>query len=175
MTSKNIIRIKDYKSPYGILRLGSFENKLCLCIWMTDKHKEYKSIRLKKLLNAEFEYGTTEILEQATVQLNEFFNKKRKGFNLPYLFSGTCFQLKVWNAILKIPYGKTVSYSSLAQQIGNPKAVRAIANANRANPIVVFVPCHRVIGSNNSMTGYNGGTEIKKQLLDLEKSDSCLI
>ena len=87
---------------------------------------------------------------------------------MPLLFVGTDFQKAVWNELLKIPFGKTVSYGEMALRIGMPKAVRAVANANGANSISIFAPCHRVIGSDRSLTGYGGGLSAKKFLLELE-------
>mgnify|MGYP003589902639 CR=1 FL=1 len=102
-------------------------------------------------------------------QLKEYFDGKRMVFDLPIAPEGTPFQLKVWQALQLIPYGELISYKSIAQTIGNPKAVRAVGGANRKNPIPIIVPCHRVIGSDNSLTGYGGGLEIKKRLIDLER------
>jgi methylated-DNA-[protein]-cysteine S-methyltransferase len=120
------------------------------------------------MLCAEFEVGTSEVIEKAARQLDEFFAGKRKEFDLPLLFVGTDFQKAVWNELLKIPFGKTVSYGEMALRIGMPKAVRAVANANGANSISIFAPCHRVIGSDRSLTGYGGGLSAKKFLLELE-------
>ena len=120
------------------------------------------------MLCAEFEVGTSEVIEKAVRQLDEFFAGKRKEFDLPLLFVGTDFQKAVWNELLKIPFGKTVSYGEMALRIGMPKAVRAVANANGANSISIFAPCHRVIGSDRSLTGYGGGLSAKKFLLELE-------
>ena len=128
--------------------------------------------RLKRVLQAEFEEGTSAVIEKAAVQLDEFFAGKRQTFNVPLLFIGTNFQKIVWNELLKIPYGKTVSYREMAQHIGMPKAVRAVANANGSNAISIFAPCHRVIGSNGSLTGYGGGLAAKKMLLELETVSS---
>ena len=87
---------------------------------------------------------------------------------MPLLLTGTEFQKAVWNELLKIPFGETVSYGGIARRIGMPDAVRAVANANGANPVSIFVPCHRVIGSDRSLTGYGGGIETKRRLLELE-------
>ena len=103
-------------------------------------------------------------------ELSEYFAGKRKEFDLPLLFVGTDFQKKVWEGLCKIPYGETVSYGAQAERLGCPKAVRAVATANGANAIAVFVPCHRVVGSDGSMTGYAGGLDVKRFLLSLEKS-----
>jgi methylated-DNA-[protein]-cysteine S-methyltransferase len=93
---------------------------------------------------------------------------QRKTFELTLAFEGTEFQKKVWTALCSIPYGQTISYKELAERIGNPKAVRAVGAANGANPIPIIVPCHRVIGSDGSLTGFGGGLPLKKRLLELE-------
>lgn len=122
-----------------------------------------------RLLHADMQEGTCEVIETAANQLDEYFAGKRKTFDVPLLFVGTDFQKKVWNDLLHIPYGETVSYGEMAARIGIPKAVRAVANANGANAISIFAPCHRVIGSDKSLTGYSGGLEAKKYLLNLEQ------
>jgi len=101
-------------------------------------------------------------------QLAEYFSGKRTVFELDLAPRGTAFQLAVWNALLAIPYGDTISYAELARRIGKPSAVRAVGAANGANPIPVIIPCHRVIGSNGTLTGYGGGIERKQWLLALE-------
>lgn len=168
MKEKNIITIKRYESPCGILILGSYGDKLCLCDWQMESHRNHVDRRLKRQLDAEFEVGTSAVIENAVKELDEFFAGKRREFDVPLLFVGTDFQKTVWNELLKIPYGKTVSYGEMARRIGNPRAVRALANANGANSISIFAPCHRVIGSDNSLTGYGGGLEAKRKLLTLE-------
>ena len=92
-----------------------------------------------------------------------------KQFDLPLAPVGTPFQLKVWQALRAIPYGELVSYKTIAEAVGNPKAVRAVGGANGKNPIPIIVPCHRVIGSDGSLTGFGGGLETKKRLIDLER------
>lgn len=170
MKEKNIIKIKHYESPCGVLMLGSFGDKLCLCDWQVEQHRDHVDRRLKRILKAEFEEGTSEILETAEQQLDEFFAGERKTFDVPLLFVGTDFQKTVWNFLLNIPFGKTISYGEMAKQIGLPKAVRAVANANGANSISIFAPCHRVIGCDRSLTGYGGGLAAKYFLLELEGS-----
>ncbi len=168
MYKKNIVKTKRYESPCGTLLLGSFNDKFCLCDWQVEKHRDHVDKRLKRVLQADFEDSSSAVIEKAIVLLDEFFAGKRKRFDLPLLFVGTNFQKKVWNELLKIPYGKTISYGEMASRIGMPRAVRAVANANGANAISIFVPCHRVIGSDGSLTGYGGGLAAKKKLLDLE-------
>ncbi|MET7028871.1 methylated-DNA--[protein]-cysteine S-methyltransferase [Sediminicola luteus] len=109
-----------------------------------------------------------EELEDAVYQLNEYFEGKRSQFSLTLNPEGTDFQKKVWEALEQIPYGKTVSYLDLSKTLGDPKAIRAVAAANGKNPLWVIVPCHRVIGSDGSLTGYAGGLHRKKWLLEHE-------
>ena len=168
MKEKNIIRTRHYESPCGILLLGSFDGKLCLCDWQVEKNRNHVDRRLKRILHADFEEGTSDVIEKAVLQLNEYFAGKRKVFDVPLLFVGTDFQKKVWNELLKIPFGETLSYGEMARRIGMPKAVRAVANANGANSMSIFAPCHRVIGSDHSLVGYGGGLTAKRMLLDLE-------
>jgi methylated-DNA-[protein]-cysteine S-methyltransferase len=101
-------------------------------------------------------------------QLLEYFEGRRKTFDVPLAPKGTPFQLAVWKALLDVPYGQTISYADLASRIGKPAAVRAVGAANGANPIPVIIPCHRIIGSNGTLTGYGGGIERKQWLLALE-------
>ena len=139
-----------------------------MCDWQTEKHRDHVDRRLKRVLEAEFEDGTSEIIEKTAKELDEFFAGKRRVFDIPLLFVGTDFQKAVWNELLKIPYGKTISYGEMAQRLGMPKAVRAVANANGANAISILAPCHRVIGSDHSLTGYGGGLAAKRMLLEIE-------
>lgn len=110
----------------------------------------------------------TPLLRAGIRQLEEYLSGNRQQFDLPLSFYGTEFQVKVWKALLEIPYGKTASYGDIAAAVGNPKACRAVGMANHANPIVIVVPCHRIIGANGSLTGYGGGLEVKRRLLQLE-------
>ena len=103
-------------------------------------------------------------------QLEEYFIRQRKEFNLPLEMIGTDFQKRVWEELVKIPYGETISYNQLAIRLGDQKAVRAVAAANGANPLPIVIPCHRVIGSDGSLVGYGGGLEVKQKLLELEGS-----
>lgn len=151
--------------------LGSFGDRLCLCDWQVDNHRDTVDTRLCRLLDAMFVDGSSPVLANAFVQLDEYFAGKRREFDIPLLFAGTEFQEKVWNALLAIPYGETVSYGEMARMIGMPKAVRAVANANGANSISIFTPCHRVIGSDRRLTGYAGGLAAKEYLLKLEKTE----
>ncbi len=115
-----------------------------------------------------------EILNIASTQLEEYLLGKRENFDLPLDPDGTDFQKKVWTLLQTIPYGKTQTYAQMADKLGDPKVIRAAASANGRNPIAIVIPCHRVIGTNGSLTGYAGGLENKRFLLDLEKVNGVL-
>ena len=112
----------------------------------------------------------TTIIQEAHRQITEYLKGERKVFDLPIQLRGTDFQQQVWTALLDIPYGETRSYKQIAEAIGNPKGMRAVGMANNRNPLLIVVPCHRVIGANGSMVGYGEGVEMKEFLLRLEKS-----
>jgi len=116
-----------------------------------------------------FEKAETPLIKKAAAQLDEYFNGKRIVFNLPLKLNGTDFQIDVWKALQTIPFGETRSYGEIARVIGKPKASRAVGMANNRNPIVIIVPCHRVIGHDGSLTGFGGGIELKRRLLELEQ------
>lgn len=165
---KKTINTQTYHSLCGDLLLGSFEGKLCLCDWRAKEHRLLADRRLERSLNAEMKDIPSEITAKAAQELDEYFAGGRKTFDLPLLFVGTEFQEKVWNTLLEVPYGETRSYGWMAEMIGNPKAVRAVGTANGSNSISIFAPCHRIIGSNGSLTGYGGGLPAKRFLLELE-------
>ena len=150
-----------YKSPIGNLIIVEEEKaiiKLCF--------KEQEITNIKDI--QEFE---TPLLKKAKKQLEEYFEGKRKKFDLALRLNGTSFQNKVWKALLNIPYAKTCSYKDIAKNIGNENASRAVGNANNKNPLPIFIPCHRVIGSNGKLIGYAGGLDIKIKLLELERKN----
>lgn len=163
-----MISTQYFNTPVGELILGSYEGKLCLADWRHRKIRERIDSRLQKGLKAEYEDNDTDVLKKARKQLNEYFNHKRGTFDLPLLFVGRDFQKSVWHELIQVPFGSTTSYKQLAKKIGNEKAVRAVANANGANAISIFVPCHRIIGSDGSLNGYAGGVDVKRKLLQLE-------
>lgn len=110
----------------------------------------------------------TRLTDQMAQQLHEYFQGRRQAFEVPYLLQGTPFQKRVWAALCQIPYGQTRSYRDIARTIGNPKGCRAVGMANHQNPLMILVPCHRVIGADGSLGGYAAGVEIKRFLLELE-------
>ncbi len=161
--------INEYQSPIGLLLLAATDDNLVIC---AQKNVVLDRKLIDKTLiqfNLTAEYQTNNhILEQVTEWLDNYFSGVKNEKEPPFLYCGSPFQNKVWVKLTEIPYGSTVSYSNIAQAIGNPKAIRAVANAIGANRLWIFIPCHRVIGANGRLTGYAGGLEAKKYLLDLE-------
>lgn len=116
----------------------------------------------------------TPVLKQAAAQMAEYFAGQRKTFTIPLAPKGTEFQKRVWQALCDIPYGETRCYADIAAAIGNPKASRAVGMANNRNPLMIVIPCHRVIGRNGALTGYAGGLDLKQKLLCLEQGKQVL-
>jgi len=166
----NTISIQYYKSPIGELLLGSFEDKLCLADMKYRKMRTTIDSRIQKGLKAKYIEESSEVIDKTIKQMQEYFAGERKEFDIPLLMVGTDFQKSVWEGLMQIPYGTTASYLELAQNIGNEKAVRAVASANGANAIAILIPCHRIIGSNGDLVGYAGGLPAKKKLLELESN-----
>lgn len=149
-----------YSSPIGILEMKEENGYIIGVRLLTEKEESAKM---------EFQLPATPLLQQAHTQLTEYFAGERTTFTLPIKYPyGTPFQHSVWNALRDIPYGETRSYEDIAVAIGNPKAVRAIGQANTRNPILLLVPCHRVINKNGTIGGFGCGVEVKKKLLQLE-------
>ncbi|MDR0681132.1 MAG: methylated-DNA--[protein]-cysteine S-methyltransferase [Dysgonamonadaceae bacterium] len=146
-----------YHSPVGILEIKA-DDKAIISVQLCDKI----AWRTK---------SKNPIIRQSIIQLSEYFAGKRRSFDLPLFAKGTEFQEKVWDALLQLPYGKTVSYAEVAKIVRHPKAWRAVGSANGKNPIAIIIPCHRVIASDGTLGGYAHGLDIKKQLLDLEKQN----
>lgn len=152
---------KIIATPVGELTLVATDKGLSAILW---KNEGAQRVPLKPIsLNDQHP-----ILCEAERQLREYFAGERQQFDMPYDTVGTEFQKKVWQALLTIPFGETRSYLQIAEQIGNPKAVRAVGAANGKNPLSIMAPCHRVIGSNGKLTGFAGGLSVKAFLLELE-------
>ena len=151
----NSLKMTSFQTPLGIVAIegdSSGVSKITIAKGDVESSKEIP-----------------EELKEAAVQLQAYFNGELQEFSIPLNPAGTDFQKKVWQALLEIPFGTTCSYLQLAEKLGNVKAIRAVAAANGKNPLWVVIPCHRVIGSNGSLTGYAGGLWRKKWLLDHEK------
>ena len=166
----NKISIQYYKSPVGEILLGSYKGKLCIADWQYRRMCTTIDIRIQKGLKAEYAEESSAVIDETIVQMKEYFDGKRKTFDVPLLMVGRDFQRSVWEGLIKIPYGTTASYLELSKNIGNEKAVRAVASANGANSISIMIPCHRIIGSNGDLAGYAGGLPAKKKLLELESN-----
>ena len=143
-----------YSCPLGQLKLQCSDEYLQAVLFMKEEQQ-----------------GITDehpLLEKCLLQLDEYFDGKRKEFELPLLQTGTDFQQKVWHELMNIPFGKTISYQEMSRRLGDPKVIRAAAAANGKNHVAIVVPCHRVIGSNRELVGYGGGLWRKKWLLEHE-------
>ena len=165
----NIISVTRILTPLGPMLAGATEEGICLLEFVDRRMLETQIRRLKKLFNAEFVPGTNKHFDVLAKQLKEYFDKNRIIFDVPLQLPGTEFQVKVWEELMKIPFGSSRSYKEQAIALNNPKAVRAVARANGDNRIAIIIPCHRVIGSNGELVGYGGGVWRKKYLLELEK------
>ena len=150
--------VHHYSSPVGFLEIKSDNQAI----------NEVRLLKNNPVLRHTSENPT---IKKVCLQLDEYFAGKRKKFDLPLSPKGTVFQRTVWKQLQEIPYGKTISYSQLAKSINNPKACRAVGSANGKNPVIIIIPCHRVIASNGGLGGYACGLDIKKQLLELEKNE----
>ncbi len=164
----NKISTQNFKTPFGELILGSFKDQLCLCDWRYRKMRSKIDKRIQMGLDAFYEDEETAVIQSTKNQLIEYFKGERKEFDIPLQMVGTPFQQNVWNELLNIPYGKTETYLGLSQKLNNKKAIRAVASANGANAMAIFIPCHRVIGSDGELVGYAGGVNVKKKLLQIE-------
>jgi methylated-DNA-[protein]-cysteine S-methyltransferase len=162
------IKIQYFKSPVGELVIGSYRQQLCLCDWRYHKMRNEIDERIKKFTGANFLEEDCQLIGETIGQLNEYFKGKRKVFNLPVYLAGTDFQKRIWEELQKIPYGKTETYASLSEKMGDIKSIRAVAAANGANAISIIIPCHRIIGSDGKLIGYAGGLQAKQKLLLLE-------
>lgn len=150
-----------YQSPVGILKIGIKDGFVNEIIFLENEEEAtYDEAFISK--------EDKDTFAKCKIQFDEYFAGKRKFFDLPIKQSGTAFQQRVWNELIKIPFGKTLSYLQLSQKIGNVKSIRAVGTANGRNNLSIVVPCHRVIGSDGSLTGYAGGLWRKQWLLEHE-------
>lgn len=161
------LAFKFISSPLGTLKLVGSEIGLVAVLWGQD---DKGRVRLPELI----EEPSHPVLLHAETELTQYFAGTRQTFSVPLELRGTTFQKQVWNALLQIPFGETRSYGQLAEQLGNPGAVRAVGAANGRNPISIIVPCHRVIGFSGKLTGFAGGLQAKESLLKLESRQQSL-
>lgn len=156
-------------TPLGEMIACATDKGICLLEFNDRKKLNGQFQKLSKELDAAIVIEENTHFDLLRKELAAYFNDELKEFTVPLDLVGTEFQKKVWQALLTIPYGKTVSYLQQSEAMGNPLSIRAVANANGMNKIAIIVPCHRVIGSNGKLTGYAGGLERKRALLNLEK------
>jgi AraC family transcriptional regulator of adaptative response/methylated-DNA-[protein]-cysteine methyltransferase len=166
---KSLIQITRILTPLGPMLAGAVNDKICLLEFIDRRMLETQLKRIKKTFKTELVPGNNPVFAELNKQLEEYFDGGRKNFSIPLSIEGTPFQMRVWKELLKIPYGKTVSYKTQAVNINNPNAVRAVGKANGDNRISIVIPCHRVIGSNGDLVNYGGGIWRKQYLINLEK------
>lgn len=159
---------KYFASPVGKLKLVASEKGIVAILWENDNPRR---VRLTDLVEDDNQH----ILIETERQLTEYFAGQRSSFSLPLDMRGTAFQKDVWRALQAIPFGKTLSYGQIANQVGKPTASRAVGAANGRNPISIVVPCHRVIGSTGKLTGFAGGLDTKAHLLSLENQTASSV
>ena len=148
------------------------DSALCMFDFVYRKLMPAIKKRVSSFFNDELEEGNHQVFDTLKIQLTEYFSGERTDFNLPLAMSGTPFQQKVWNELLNIPYGTTRTYMQQSKVLGDEKAIRAVARANGENCLAIIVPCHRIVGSDGSLTGYAGGLKAKKWLLEHEARHS---
>ncbi len=169
-----MIIVAGYVSPCGELRIGSLGDRCCLCDWVGGRSAGRNLGRLSRILGADFAEGTSDVTAEVVRQLDEYFSGERRKFDVPLLLAGTDFQKRVWKQLESVPYGRTVTYAAVASAAGCPRALRAVAGAVGSNALSILVPCHRVTGSGGALTGYAGGLDAKRRLLELEgKFSAC--
>lgn len=163
-----------YTSPCGQLVLASTADHLCFCEWKDSRN--YHTVLGRVLAGLQEKTSGNDdvptVMQQATQELNEYFASSRTTFNVPLLLVGTSFQNSVWKALLSVSYGRTMTYADITERVGKSRASsRVVAQAIGANPLNIFVPCHRIIGCNGQLTGYAGGLAAKQKLLEIEREN----
>ncbi|WP_338129736.1 methylated-DNA--[protein]-cysteine S-methyltransferase [Chryseobacterium arthrosphaerae] len=169
-TTEKIIDLKRIETMLGTMIACADENGICLLEFSDRKALPTELKSIAEYCKANIIQGENPHFHTLEKQLSEYFEGKRTKFTVPLSLVGTAFQKEVWNILQEIPYGATRSYREQADILGNPKSVRAVANANGLNKISILIPCHRVVGSNGQLTGYGGGIWRKQKLLELEKA-----
>ncbi len=169
--NNNNIYTTMIKTPIRTMFAASFKDELILFVPFEKEFIETKLEHFKKILDANEIIEDKKNFSKLEKELELYFSKKLKSFSIPLKLIGTLFQIEVWQELLKIPYGKTISYKEEAINIKKPKAYRAVANANGKNNLSIIVPCHRVVANNGNIGGYTGGIDIKEFLLKLENKE----
>ncbi len=168
---QHYIHLKKFETPLGTMIACATENGICLFEFGDREMLATELKSVAKAFNATILAGESLHFKKLEQEVNEYFAGKLKDFTVPLVLQGSDFQKHVWQVLQNIPYGKTRSYKEQAIAIGKPEAIRAVANANGMNKIAIIIPCHRVIGTNGTLTGYGGGLWRKKYLLELEQTE----
>lgn len=169
--TQRVIDLKRLETPLGTMYACAVEEGICLLEFTDRKMLETEFRYLSRALNATIVQGDNPHFETLESQLKNYFEGQRKTFTVPLFTPGSVFQQSVWKALQQVSYGTTQTYKTQATTLGNPDAVRAVANANGMNKISILIPCHRIIGTNGNLTGYGGGIWRKQWLLDFEKNN----
>lgn len=168
---KNIIQTTTLTTPIGEMIAAASQKGICMLSFYEPGNIDSQMTKLKDTFNADVVPANNVYFEQLQKQLDEYFDKKRTEFDIPLQLVGTTYQVAVWRELLRIPYGKTISYKEQATNMGDENGYRAAANANGQNMILILVPCHRVIGIDGKLHGYTAGADKKKFLLELEQNN----
>jgi AraC family transcriptional regulator of adaptative response/methylated-DNA-[protein]-cysteine methyltransferase len=169
-----VVHVADVETPIGDMVVSASETHLLLLEFSHRRLLDTQLQRVSRAMDCVFERGVSPVIDMAREQLGEYFRGERREFTIPLHTPGTPFQNRVWAELQRIPVGTTTSYAAVARAIGQPNAVRAVAHANGDNRVAIIIPCHRVIGSDGSLTGYGGGLWRKKKLLELEGGTDAL-
>jgi len=163
------VTLRWIESPVGILLAGAVDGEVCLLEFTDERRPETQSAVIGERLGRPAAPGDAPILDLLAAELEAYFRGDLRAFTVPLSFPGTPFQHRVWEELLRIPYGETISYAELARRVEKPAATRAVGHANGCNRIVILIPCHRVIASDGGLGGYGGGLARKRFLLGLER------
>ena len=163
------IHVRTWRGPLAEFVIGAYQGQLCLLDYRYRRLRQRVDQRVQRNLGASFLEADDPVSDATIAQLEEYGRGERQQFELPLRLAGSEFQQAVWQALMAVPYGGTASYGELAERLGQPQAVRAVANANGANALALVVPCHRIIGRRGELVGYGGGLELKRRLLRLEQ------
>ena len=163
------IRAAWMETPIGPMIAGATDSGICLLEFTQRRIVEAQMNRIASLLESSWVRVEHHLLHRLRLELAEYFQGTRTGFSLPLVYPGSEFQMRVWQALLRIPYGETRCYEDIAGEIGSPRSMRAVGHANGLNRISILIPCHRVVNKSGALGGYGGGLWRKRHLLTLEK------
>ena len=168
------VNVTEIETPIGAMLAAASDTQLVLFEFPHRRMIDTQLERVRRAVGCELEPGESPVFAQLRTELDEYFAGRRRDFSIPLHAPGTPFQMRVWSELQRIPSGTTTTYARLADAIGKPNAIRAVARANGDNRIAILIPCHRVIGSNGELVGYGGGLWRKRKLLELEARAEAL-